>query len=283
LHAEPVVFCRYITLRNLSLSRESLALFTRKRAPDGSDYYRGESGAYRCALTHAQGAARAVQSPGLPLYVWRACYCDTDLVPWLDCVAVESCAQLQYAALLSTAAADFMNNLDLVFKRCVFGARDCSGVLLTAEQQMSCVAVVWRAIMVSRWDKGNFDGNDDLAWLQAAAAVLEEMREELLAFGIQGRKQPPSSARRLGLLLSPVSLPLPLAGGGPALKISRSADEAQNMKAMLGNHLNRREHLCLHPLNPNNTLCSKILNLKPPQITSAHHPHRTRPVPCPAS
>jgi hypothetical protein len=36
-----------------------------------------------------------------------------------------------------------------------------------------------------RWDKNNFDGNDDLAWLQSAAAVLEEMRTDLLAFGIQ--------------------------------------------------------------------------------------------------
>jgi hypothetical protein len=103
-----------------------------------------------------------------------------------------------------------------------------------------------------RWDKNNFDGNDDLGWLQAAAVVLEDMRTDLLAFGIQvrcycvfisgfsvlslfqGSKNPPSSVRRLGLLLSPTNLPLPLAGGGPALKISRSADESQNIHAMLG-------------------------------------------------
>ena len=30
----------YITLRNLSLGREALALFTRKRSSDGKDYYR---------------------------------------------------------------------------------------------------------------------------------------------------------------------------------------------------------------------------------------------------
>jgi hypothetical protein len=71
LNPEPVVLVRYITLRNLSLGRESLALFTRKRAADGSDYYRGETGPYRCALTHAQAAARAEQSPGLPLFVWK--------------------------------------------------------------------------------------------------------------------------------------------------------------------------------------------------------------------
>ena len=36
-----------------------------------------------------------------------------------------------------------------------------------------------------RWDKSNFAGNDDVPWLQAAAAALEEMRTDLLALGIQ--------------------------------------------------------------------------------------------------
>ena len=36
-----------------------------------------------------------------------------------------------------------------------------------------------------RWDKNNFDGNDNLTWLRTAAAVLEDMRTDLLAFGIQ--------------------------------------------------------------------------------------------------
>ena len=32
--------CRYVTLRNLSLGREALALITRKRSDNGNDYYR---------------------------------------------------------------------------------------------------------------------------------------------------------------------------------------------------------------------------------------------------
>ena len=36
-----------------------------------------------------------------------------------------------------------------------------------------------------RWDKSNFAGNDDVPWLQTAAAALEEMRADLLALGIQ--------------------------------------------------------------------------------------------------
>jgi alpha-beta hydrolase superfamily lysophospholipase len=36
-----------------------------------------------------------------------------------------------------------------------------------------------------RWDKSNFDGNDSLSWLTSTAAILEELRTDLLAFGIQ--------------------------------------------------------------------------------------------------
>ena len=36
----PVPPNSYVTLRNLSLGREALALFTRKRSSDGKDYYR---------------------------------------------------------------------------------------------------------------------------------------------------------------------------------------------------------------------------------------------------
>ena len=158
-------------------------------------------------------------------------------------------------------AADFMNNLDSVFKRRIFDDEGAAeGGSLTTEQQLSIVAIVWRVVMLSRWDKNNFDGNDDLPWLSMVAAVLDDMRTDLLAFGIQvrvcsqpdmfppcllvqcycfllvfqGNKNPPSSVNRLGLLLSPTTLPLPLTGGGPALKISRSTDDAQNIKAMIG-------------------------------------------------
>jgi hypothetical protein len=81
-----------------------------------------------------------------------------------------------------------MNNLDSVFKRRIFDDEGAAeGASLTTEQQLSIVAIVWRVVMLSRWDKNNFDGNDDLPWLCMVAAVLEEMRTDLLAFGIQVR------------------------------------------------------------------------------------------------
>ena len=51
-------------------------------------------------------------------------------------------------------AADFMDRLDDVFKRSIFDKGDCCVSQLTVEQQMACVAVVWRAIMLSRWTAG---------------------------------------------------------------------------------------------------------------------------------
>ncbi len=93
-------------------------------------------------------------------------------------------------------AADFMNNLDSVFKRRIFDDEAATdGGSLNTEQQLSIVAIVWRVVMLSRWDKNNFDGNDDLPWLAVVAAVLEEMRTDLLAFGIQVRGASPRCFR----------------------------------------------------------------------------------------
>ena len=47
-------------------------------------------------------------------------------------------------------AADFMNSLDAVFKRRIFDDEEGKGGPLSTQEQLSCVALVWRVLMLSR-------------------------------------------------------------------------------------------------------------------------------------
>ncbi len=54
-------------------------------------------------------------------------------------------------AICPQPAADFMNNLDSVFQRSIFDHEEGKEGPLSTEEQLSCVAVVWRVMMLSRW------------------------------------------------------------------------------------------------------------------------------------
>ncbi len=43
-----------------------------------------------------------------------------------------------------------MNSLDAVFKRRIFDDEELNGAPLSAHEQLSCVALVWRVLMLSR-------------------------------------------------------------------------------------------------------------------------------------